>query len=114
MRAIRIAKTGGPEVLELADVATPTAGPGQILIRHQAIGVNFIDTYHRSGLYPMALPSGLGLEAAGTVEAVGPDVGGARRAASSAPAKRESPLAHRPRAGTVFSTGSPTRPVASG
>lgn len=74
MRAIRIAKTGGPEVLELADVATPTAGPGQILIRHQAIGVNFIDTYHRSGLYPIKLPSGLGMEAAGVVEAVGEGV----------------------------------------
>lgn len=74
MRAIRIARTGGPEVLELADVATPNAGAGQILVRHGAIGINFIDTYHRSGLYPIKLPSGLGMEAAGVVEAVGEGV----------------------------------------
>lgn len=74
MRAIRISKTGGPEVLELADVETPSPGPGQILVRHQAIGINFIDTYHRSGLYPIKLPSGLGMEAAGVVEAVGEGV----------------------------------------
>jgi len=74
MRAIRISKTGGPEVLELADVETPAPGPGQILVRHQAIGINFIDTYHRSGLYPIKLPSGLGMEAAGVVEAVGEGV----------------------------------------
>ncbi|WP_374575154.1 quinone oxidoreductase [Phenylobacterium sp.] len=75
MRAIRLSRTGGPEVLELAEVDVPTPGPGQILVRHTAIGVNFIDTYHRSGLYPIKLPSGLGMEAAGVVEAVGPDVG---------------------------------------
>jgi NADPH2:quinone reductase len=74
MRAIRFERTGGPEVLELAEVETPTPGPGQILVRHQAIGVNFIDTYQRSGLYPMKLPSGLGSEAAGVVEAVGEGV----------------------------------------
>jgi NADPH2:quinone reductase len=74
MRAIRFERTGGPEVLELAEVDTPAPGPGQILVRHQAIGVNFIDTYQRSGLYPMKLPSGLGSEAAGLVEAVGEGV----------------------------------------
>ncbi|WP_395672986.1 quinone oxidoreductase family protein [Phenylobacterium sp.] len=74
MRAIRFETTGGPEVLQLVDLPTPTPGPGQILIRHQAIGLNFIDTYHRSGLYPVALPSGLGSEAAGVVEAVGEGV----------------------------------------
>jgi NADPH2:quinone reductase len=74
MRAIRIARTGGPEVLEWTEVPTPQAGPGQILVRHTAIGVNFIDTYHRSGLYPIKLPSGLGMEAAGVVEAVGEGV----------------------------------------
>jgi NADPH2:quinone reductase len=74
MRAIRFGKTGGPEVLELVEVETPTPGPGQILVRHQAIGINFIDTYQRSGLYPMKLPSGLGSEAAGVVEAVGEGV----------------------------------------
>ena len=74
MKAIRFSQTGGPEVLELADVAEPVAGPGQILIRPQAIGINFIDTYHRSGLYPVPLPSGLGSEGAGVVEAVGDGV----------------------------------------
>jgi NADPH2:quinone reductase len=74
MRAIRFQQAGGPEVLDLVEVDTPAPGPGQILIRHQAIGVNFIDTYHRSGLYPLPLPSGLGSEAAGVVEAVGEGV----------------------------------------
>jgi NADPH2:quinone reductase len=74
MRAIRFETTGGPEVLQLAEVETPTPGPGQVLVRHQAIGVNFIDTYHRSGLYPVKLPSGLGGEGAGIVEALGDGV----------------------------------------
>jgi NADPH2:quinone reductase len=74
MRAIRFEKTGGPEVLELVEVETPVPGAGQILVRHQAIGINFIDTYQRSGLYPVKLPSGLGSEAAGVVEAVGEGV----------------------------------------
>jgi NADPH2:quinone reductase len=74
MRAIRFSQTGGPEVLELAEVETPQPRPGQILVRHQAVGINFIDTYQRSGLYPMKLPSGLGSEAAGIVEAVGEGV----------------------------------------
>lgn len=74
MRAIRFTRTGGPDVLELVDVPTPQPGPGQVLIRHHAIGVNFIDTYHRSGLYPLKLPSGLGMEAAGEIEAVGDGV----------------------------------------
>ena len=74
MRAVRFDTTGGPEVLYLADVPTPSPGPGQILIRQQAIGVNFIDTYHRTGLYPLPLPSGLGQEGAGVVEAVGDGV----------------------------------------
>lgn len=72
--AIRIHKTGGPEVLtwEAVDVGAP--GPGEVRVRNTAIGVNFIDTYHRAGLYPLALPSGLGTESAGVVEAVGPGV----------------------------------------
>jgi NADPH2:quinone reductase len=74
MKAIRFDNTGGPEVLELQDVDLPPPGAGQVRIRHSVIGVNFIDTYHRSGLYPIPLPSGLGLEAAGTVEALGADV----------------------------------------
>ena len=74
MRAIRFAKTGGPEVLTLETIDLPASKPGQVRIRHTAIGVNFIDTYHRSGLYPVPLPSGLGLEAAGTVDALGEGV----------------------------------------
>src|SRR5512139_170107 len=73
-RAIRIHATGGPEVLQLDDVALPPPGPGEARVRHAAIGVNFIDTYHRSGLYPLPMPSGIGSEAAGVVEAVGPGV----------------------------------------
>ncbi|MBC7166153.1 quinone oxidoreductase [Phenylobacterium sp.] len=74
MRAIRIESVGGPEVLRLVEVETPQPGPGEILVRNQAIGLNFIDTYHRSGLYPVKLPSGLGMEGAGLVEAVGEGV----------------------------------------
>ena len=71
MRAIRMQQTGGPEVLELVDVEPAPVGPDEIRVRHAAVGVNFIDTYHRTGLYPLPLPSGLGSEAAGTVEEVG-------------------------------------------
>jgi NADPH:quinone reductase len=74
MRAVRIQATGGPEVLELVDLPEPEPKAGQILVRHQAIGINFIDTYHRSGLYPVKLPSGLGMEGAGVVEQVGEGV----------------------------------------
>jgi NADPH2:quinone reductase len=74
MRAIRIAQNGGLDVIALADIATPEPGPNEVRVRHHAIGVNFIDTYHRSGLYKIALPSGLGLEAAGVVDAVGASV----------------------------------------
>lgn len=74
MKAIRITKPGGPEVLTLEDVEIPNPGPGEVLVRHAAIGVNFIDTYHRSGLYKLPLPSGIGTEAAGTVEAIGDGV----------------------------------------
>ena len=74
MRAIRLHATGGPDVLQLEEVPTPAPGPGEILIRHAAVGLNFIDIYQRDGLYPIPLPATLGLEAAGVVEAVGPDV----------------------------------------
>jgi NADPH2:quinone reductase len=73
-RAIRVHGAGGPEVLVLEELATGAPGPNEALIRHTAIGVNFIDTYHRSGLYPLALPAGIGVEAAGVVERVGADV----------------------------------------
>jgi NADPH:quinone reductase len=74
MYAIGFQTIGGPEVLECREALITTPGPGEALIRHTAIGLNFIDTYHRSGLYPVALPSGLGLEAAGVVESVGAGV----------------------------------------
>ena len=73
-KAIRFHKTGGPEVMQLEDVSVGEPAAGQARIRQTAIGVNFIDTYHRSGLYPMPMPSGLGSEGAGVVEAVGPGV----------------------------------------
>lgn len=74
MLAIQFSRTGGPEVLEAAEVEVPSPAAGQILVRHAAVGLNYIDTYHRSGLYPLKLPSGIGLEAAGTVEAIGDGV----------------------------------------
>lgn len=70
-KAVRFHKTGGPEVLQVDDVQVGDPGDGQARVKHSAIGLNFIDTYHRSGLYPLPLPSGIGLEAAGVVEAVG-------------------------------------------
>ena len=91
-RAIRFTRTGGPEVLTLEQVSLSEPKPGQALVRHHAIGVNFIDTYHRSGLYHVPLPSGLGSEAAGVVEQIGPGVTRVRvgervaYAASGAPA----------------------------
>lgn len=71
---IRFDRIGGPEVLQWADVELPPPAAGEVRIRHAAVGVNYIDTYHRSGLYPVALPSGIGQEAAGIVEAVGAGV----------------------------------------
>lgn len=72
--AIRIHETGGPEKLRWEQVEPGKPGPGEVLVRNTAIGVNFIDTYHRSGLYPVPLPATLGMEGAGVVEAVGPRV----------------------------------------
>ncbi|MGJ9416872.1 quinone oxidoreductase family protein [Massilia sp. CMS3.1] len=73
-KAIRMTRTGGPEVLEYVDVEVGEPGPGEARVRQHAIGLNFIDVYFRTGLYPMPLPSGLGQEAAGVVEAVGEGV----------------------------------------
>jgi NADPH:quinone reductase len=73
-QAIRFAKTGGPEVLEWQQVEVGKPGQGKVRIRHTAVGLNYIDTYQRSGLYPMPMPSGLGSEAAGVIEEVGPGV----------------------------------------
>jgi NADPH2:quinone reductase len=66
--------TGGPEVIQWREVDLPAPGAGEILVRHEAVGLNYIDTYFRSGLYPAALPSGIGMEAAGVIEAVGDGV----------------------------------------
>ncbi|MEJ0058221.1 MAG: quinone oxidoreductase [Terricaulis sp.] len=74
MKAIRIESVGGPDVMHIADVETPTPSAGEMRVRNHAIGVNFIDTYHRSGLYKIALPGGLGSEAAGVVDAIGEGV----------------------------------------
>ena len=73
-KAIRIYEYGGPEVLQWEEIDVPDPAEGEAQIRHTAIGLNFIDTYHRTGLYPMELPTGLGSEAAGIVEAVGASV----------------------------------------
>ncbi len=72
--AIRFARTGGPEVLSWEEVEVGEPGQGQVLLRQTAVGLNYIDTYHRSGLYKVELPSGLGTEGAGVVEKVGPGV----------------------------------------
>jgi NADPH2:quinone reductase len=76
--AFILRRTGGPEVLEAEHIDVPRPGPGEVLVRNEAVGLNFIDTYHRSGLYKLPLPSGLGGEAAGVLEAVGEDVTGFR------------------------------------
>jgi NADPH:quinone reductase len=75
-KAVRIEKTGGPEVMNLVDVDMPGPKAGEVRVRHTAIGLNYYDTYLRSGLYPVALPSGLGEEAAGVIEELGTDVRG--------------------------------------
>jgi NADPH2:quinone reductase len=75
-RVATFSKTGGPEVIEWIDVDLPAPGPGEVRMRTTAVGLNYIDTYHRRGIYPVELPSGLGMEAAGVVEAVGEGVTG--------------------------------------
>jgi len=74
MKAIRFSQTGGPEVLDYVDVELPPPATGQARVKHTVVGVNFIDTYHRTGLYKLPLPSGLGSEAAGVVDALGAGV----------------------------------------
>ena len=75
-KAIQIMETGGPDVMRLVDIDVPPPGKGEIQLRQTAIGLNYIDTYHRSGLYALPLPAGIGMEAAGIVEAVGEGVKG--------------------------------------
>ena len=71
VKAVRIKETGGPEVLQFEEIELEKPGPGMVTVRNKAIGLNFIDTYHRSGLYPLPLPTGIGLEGAGVVEVAG-------------------------------------------
>ena len=73
-KSIIIKKNGGPEVLELQDDNVGSPGPDEIKVTNHAIGLNYIDTYHRSGLYPLTLPSGIGLEAAGKIDEIGSNV----------------------------------------
>ena len=75
-KGIRFYETGGPEVLRWETLEVGEPGPGEVRVRHHAVGLNFADTYFRTGLYPAPLPAGMGVEAAGVVEAVGPDVTG--------------------------------------
>ncbi|MEZ5662681.1 MAG: quinone oxidoreductase [Burkholderiaceae bacterium] len=72
--AIRMHRTGGPEVLQSEQVEVGAPGPGEVRLRHAAVGLNYADTYFRNGTYPMPLPAGMGVEAAGVVEAIGPEV----------------------------------------
>ena len=74
MKTIKIQKTGGPEVMKVEEITLGKPGNDEVLIEHVAIGLNYIDTYHRSGLYPLKLPSGIGLEASGIIKEVGPNV----------------------------------------
>ena len=74
MKAVEINKTGGPEVLEIKEITLNKPGPEEVTIEHKAIGLNYIDTYHRSGLYPLKLPVGLGLEGAGVITEVGENI----------------------------------------
>ena len=74
MKAIKIQKTGGPEVLELQEITLRKPVKDEVLIEHVAIGLNYIDTYHRSGLYPLIMPAGLGMEASGIIKEIGPEV----------------------------------------
>ena len=74
MKAIKIQKTGGPEVLELQEITLRKPEKDEVLIEHVAIGLNYIDTYHRSGLYPLVMPAELGMEASGVIKEIGPEV----------------------------------------
>jgi len=74
MKAVKIKKNGGPEVLDIEEITLRKPVKDEVLIEHAAIGLNYIDTYHRSGLYPLMMPSGLGMEASGIIKEVGPDV----------------------------------------
>ena len=77
-KAVRFYETGGPDVLRLEEVPVGEPGEGEVRVRHHAVGLNFADTYFRQGYYPVPLPNGMGVEASGVIEAVGPGVNGFR------------------------------------
>lgn len=104
-RKIAFGQVGGPDVLEFVEIELPPPGPGEVRMRNTAIGLNFIDTYHRSGLYPVPLPSGLGMEAAGVVEAIGEAVEALQvgdRVATFGPALGAYSTAHNIKASSLF------------
>ncbi|MES2987694.1 MAG: quinone oxidoreductase [Pseudomonadota bacterium] len=103
-RAARIERIGGPDVIQWVDVDLPPPGPGEVRMRNTAVGLNFIDVYYRTGLYPVPLPSGLGGEAAGVVEAVGEgvDLAGGDRVATFGPALGAYSTARNVTAATLF------------
>ena len=74
MKEVKIKKTGGPDVINLEEINLGKPQNDEVLIEHVAIGLNYIDTYHRSGLYPLTLPTGLGMEASGIIKEVGANV----------------------------------------
>ena len=74
MKTVQISKTGGPEVLEVKEITLDKPNADEVMIEHKAIGLNYIDTYHRSGLYPLKLPTSIGAEGAGIIKEVGSDV----------------------------------------
>ena len=74
MKSIKVTNTGGPEVLKLEEITLEKPGADEVQIEHVSIGLNYIDTYHRSGLYPLQLPTGIGLEAAGIIKEIGSNV----------------------------------------
>ena len=74
MKAVKIEKNGGPEVIKIEEITLSKPGNDEVLIEHVAIGLNYIDNYHRSGLYPLKLPTGIGIEASGIIKEVGPNV----------------------------------------
>lgn len=111
--AVQIRQHGGPEELHLTDVTVGEPGPGEIRIRHHAVGLNFIDVYHRTGLYPLPMPATIGMEGAGIVEAVGAGVTHFRRWAT-APHMRASRPAAMPRCACCRPSacaGCPTRSI---
>ena len=110
MKAVQITRTGGPDVLQQVELPTPDPGPGEVLVRHRAIGLNFIDTYQRTGLYPTALPAVLGREFAGVVEAVGSGVKDLKPEIGSRAVPRRGPM---PKPACKLRTGSFACPTAS-